>query len=520
MEDFDILSVSNLGILRDYIYDEVDDKLPEIKGIYNLDKGVEIIAKHINNESFIVGLGDVDCDGMMATYVLKKTLERTKAGSKAMYTVNKKRTHGVQLDMIKTLNNLNVDLLIILDSSSEMGEVIKEFNGDVVVIDHHEVDITKYEIEGETKGGQFVVVNNMIKGAPEQDETTKDMSGAMVAYKVMKELAYKYNVLGEHSDYKFDKLQLENCVAVSLYTDVIPLRNHRNQHFINTIINKNTGIEVGLAQMFKSINVYLIDKTRINFNFAPFINGAVRCGHSREALSCVIENFSEICDLEVYKREQDKIVKEILEENKQRVFDDVVLMDITDKNLEEAFNGLLASKLRSKYNKCAYVYCKDKEGNSKGSFRGLYGNVDYRKAFIEHGGVAKGHKGAFGLQLKKEIAGKALTEVCAMKSDSNNIFLTYGNATGGIYHIDDLRQFKRQANLIHLAHINARSTGTEEINIIYSGPVQLIEEAEKYRRYKVGEFECIAFEEIRTEKVCIYVEFCSGEIKYYVNNIE
>lgn len=519
-EKFDILSIGNIGVLQDFIYEDNEDIIPEFNGIYHLDEAVELINKHVKNGSEMVIFADVDCDGMESTYVANKVLESALGRDKVYCSINKERKHGITKQHIENLNKFGVKLLIIVDSSSEAVDIIKEFNGDVVVLDHHEVDLPKEVLKGNTVGGQYVVANNMVSGAEGEDETTRDMSGCMVVYRVMKELVYKYKILGEGGERKFEEMQLEHCVGLTLFTDVIPLRNKRNQHFISKILN-NHHLEDGLKRMLGSLDIMFLDKTKINFSLAPIINSAVRCGRSLDALNIIMDTPERLKELKECRELQRQVIEKVMDGSELK-YENYVVRDITNENLGEAYNGLLASKLMARHCKCTFVYSKEinEDGRvvCKGSFRGTDPIINYRALFMRHGAIAKGHKSAFGLTIPEYLLHKVMDEVCSTPVESSNNYISYGDAQGGMYHIDDLKEFKRSRNLIHLAHINSRSTGTEEINIVYSGEIELIREEEKYRIYNVGGLECLAFEEIKSNKVSIYVEFCN-EVKCYVNNL-
>ena len=129
----------------------------------------------------------------------------------------------------------NVDLIIITDSSSNDIEIIKQFNCDVLCIDHH--DLLHTDLSGVCNNGvsEYVIVNNTID-SPTYDEdfawlqsfdakafsnvsrytAQPAMSCGLVVYELLR-VYCKY--LGKEQ--LLENLKLYQWVGVTLFTDAV-----------------------------------------------------------------------------------------------------------------------------------------------------------------------------------------------------------------------------------------------------------------------------------------------------------
>ena len=505
MDNFDILNVGNARCIEPYMYG-ADLPYPGITGIVNIEEAIRLLEKHNKKETVSFLHCDVDVDGMGNGYIAKKFFGNTDMGYNAYYIINKERKHGIDFEKVNNINNYSPDLVIILDSSSSNIEEIEMFNCDVIVVDHHELEIGIEDLTGRTLGGEYVIVTNM--ALPNDENQSHAMSGCMVLYDLLREYASRIG-LGE----VFDHLKLDQWVAITLYSDVVSLQNNRNQWFINRLL-LNKGLENGIDTITDSLRVGRIDKTTVNFKISPLINSTVRGGESKLALNMVLENQRNINELEVFRDRQKEIMEIACEDLVEEEY--FIYRDITDTDIPPAYAGVIASRISNERQMCAFVFRRE-NGKCIGSFRGKDSMIDYRSALKNMGALARGHKGAFGLEIVDTYMISHLNKACCIEY-TNDKFISMGLKYGGIYHIDSMLDFKRSQNLIKLALLNSRSTSMEEINIVYLGSVELVEEHEKYRIYSVDGLECVAFEEIVTNEKLIYVEF-TNEVRAYIRNL-
>lgn len=522
------------GFLRDrvdcyeIVVGEEDAEMPEMVEFYNYKEAIKMINKHMSNESIIKLHADVDMDGIGCGYIMNTFLKNVSSNADIKACINKEKIHGLSDKHVKYFNSSNANLVIIMDSSSNHIELIKQINCDVLVIDHHEV--LHNELSGDTAGGKYIIVNNMISNGNKYKAEPR-MSGAMVVYELLRQ--YQKEYLNEDI---LDSKMLYQWVGVTLLTDVIPTGNKRNQWYMdNTVYKSETEISLSVMLAIIDSRQHKLDKSFINYKLAPVFNRAIRAGASAEALNIALNKPSEVDNLSIYKDIQDKILDRVSYTlTDEKVFEDTeklnivekdnyCLCDITNTSISKSYTGLIATKMLDIRNKNAIAGLLREETNFiDGSFRGKCSNIDYRKSIAEKGYFSEGHHGAFGLKVPKNEVDTIMDDIGILENSvDNRPYLTAGDVLEryqGKYHIDDFNAFKKAGLLIRLAIANSKLSTHESVNIVIpNDDFEEIASGDNWRKVKIFGLECWVFETLKTEFLNLYVEF-SGEIKAYLKN--
>lgn len=521
----------------EYVIGEKEVEKPERILFKNAIEAMKILDKHItNNRSTIVVHSDIDGDGLGCAYIIHSIFQHTGVINRSSFVINKDRIHGIGHKQVEVLNELGYDLLLVLDSSTDSYEEVKEFNGDVIVIDHHTCRGEK--LEGDTHGGKFIVVNNTL----DYEESVDNVEKLKKLLKVKQIESYKaeprmscglvvYEFLRVYLAIKGKEKLLENLmlyqwVGVTLFTDIIELNTLRNQWYVNKTVN-SLDIESTLYTLMKGINKYnkRLDKSFISFYLSPMFNRAIRAGHSSEVLSIVLDNPKDIDELEEYREVQERILFRCFDSIE--IQDGFIKKDLTDTDISTNYCGVIAAKLCDYYNKNAICY-KVNNRIAKGSFRGRYLGVDYQSILENVFGEGEklevpGHGRAFGFEIEMDKLDLAMQRLVSkeaeLKSKVPNI-ITAGRVKEylkGIHHIEDMGEFKKQGSLIKIALANARLSGDEAIKIIMDKEdVELLEESAVYKYDALG-IRCIAFERIESRCVELYAEY-GADLNMYLRN--
>lgn len=516
----------------EYVTGDIQAPVPSLLAFKNIDKAVELLHKHIKMKSRIVVHCDVDMDGIGCGYILKPFL-RSQGVNKPIFIINKEKEHGIKEKHVDYFDRNPIDLLIIVDSSSNEIETIKKFNCDVLVIDHHEISHDETYINGEH---EYIIVNNMIDNLEVEginewlckgDKRTEDklepyeaeerMSGGQVLYETLRVYCEYYktgNVLSN--------LMLYQWVGITLFSDAILLAPDRNQWYVaNTVNSMET--ESCLGIMLEELNKYRtrLDKSFISFTLVPTINKAIRAGASGEVLDIILNRPKCILELDKYKEEQANAVEKAA--NKDMVYrQGYIMKDISNLNISKNYCGVIASRLCGDNNKNTVVFIRDGDMIA-GSFRGRMSNVDYRQFFEDYDETifAQGHKAAFGFKGTVDQITEIMKNIDSIEPDKENFYLTAGKLDDefkGKYHIDDIMEFKKQGYFWRLAIANSRLSSQEQLEIIISSrDVTLKEQKGKLYVYEVFGMECKAFEIINTKLVTMYVENITS-VEVYIRN--
>lgn len=525
------------GDSKEYIVGDKDVVKPGLCCFNNIIDACEMLHKHIKNNGNILTHCDVDVDGIGSGYITKRFIE-SQCTSKTLYIINKDKKHGVQQKQADYFKGTNIDLLIIVDSSSNEIDIVEQFNCDVLIIDHHDVDHNR--TSGKTNDGHdWILVNNTLSGTDEKlvnewlhrnnpntvenagsYKATDDMSCGLTCYELYRVYCEAYGMRNY-----LENMLLFQWSAVTLFTDTISLTNDRNQWYIaNTVANFN--IEPCLSILMQQLNRYqsVLDKSFISFTLAPVLNKTIRAGAGKDALNTVLNNPYMVNDLRVYGDMQASAIDTgILS---PEVGDTYVIKDLTGLGISPNYCGVIASRLSGDYKKHALVYMVE-DGMAKGSFRvsSLASKEINARDFIsshKEGNYAQGHRGAFGFNLELDELKAILRDINSLGTFDDGVpYLTAGDFPDklkGMHHIDDLDTFKKEGNLYRLAIGNSRVNSQEQIDIIAPlGNAELIEQRGKLYTYKVLGLTCKAFEPLTTQKIRVYAEQ-SNQLNLFAKN--
>lgn len=113
----------------------------------NIQDGLKMLAKHIENNSRAVIIVDSDCDGYTSSAILLNYLNRFFPGwvqNNVDYYIHEGKQHGL-CDFIDSYDWLakDINLVICPDSASndyEYHAILKKYGVDCLILDHHETD--------------------------------------------------------------------------------------------------------------------------------------------------------------------------------------------------------------------------------------------------------------------------------------------------------------------------------------------------------------------------------------------
>ena len=362
----------------------------------NMQQGVELLDKHIQNNSNILVIKDSDVDGAVSSSILINYIRKVYNYKNIRYKIHTGKQHGLSNDI--TIEN-DIGLVIIPDAGSNDFKQIKELkerNIDVLILDHHLCDL------GYSKDA--IVINNQLSN----NVMNKNLSGVGVVYKFLKAL----------DDYLFENKADKYLDLVSLgnVADVMDLKEKETRYYVyKGLENINNPFLKALIEnnSFDLDGKYNIDK--LGWVIAPKLNGTIRSGtqeEKTEMFKAFISDDYDYC-LKVadmckkVKQRQDRLVKNTMEKIKDKLDfhenDKCILYEL-DKKVNRNFIGLVAQKISSIYSVPVLLY-KEYEDILRGSARSCENiTLDLRNDLLNSGLVtmAQGHESAFGVSFKKE----------------------------------------------------------------------------------------------------------------------
>lgn len=496
---------------------------PGLLNFFNAAPALDLLHRHLVSASKIAVHCDVDMDGLGSGYIVKRFISSL-TPTNQIYFINKEKEHGIQLKHCEFFSKNPIDLLIILDSSSNEIETVRKFNCDVIIVDHHEV--TQSNTWGYTDDGHlFILVNNTLDNSDtsvlsnwmklnnpnsvekiEPYNADNRMSCGLVIYELLRlyQEAYLTGPILEN-------MMLYQWVGVTLITDAIPLLSDRNQWYMEKTVH-STYTEQTLMAITKSLNEYAtgLSKSLIGYTIAPTFNRAIRAGATSDVLNIIMDYPNYANTLQKYRELQDWAVSEGIKDIDE--YDSFILKDLTGTGIKASYTGVIAGKLCDEHNKNCVVF-NVTDGIAKGSFRGRVQGSDYRKQFDEFNDTSKaqGHKVAFGFEARIEDLPQIMKSLESIEEEiDSRHYLTAGNLPDnlkGKYHIDDISEFKRYGGIMMLGIGNSKVSSDEQIMIsVLSTEASLTEIRGKLYMYNILGLNCKAFKEIEPGMINIYIE--------------
>lgn len=389
--------------VKDYFNTE-NCKFGDITQLIGVKKSFEIIERAINEKEKIFIYGDYDVDGVTSTVILYKSLKAL--GANVFYYIPNRITDGYGLNTkaVERLIEKGMEVLITCDNGIAAIEEVKYAKGrgiDVVIYDHHEP-----------------VIQNDKEVLPEADSVTDAkindcgyeftlMCAGGLCYRVMKSF---YEYLGK--EYILEK-EMAVFAGIATVCDVVDLVSENRAIAKRSLELINENVEnIGLKQLVDINSLEYINEFHYGFVLGPCINACGRLEDASIAVDLFVEENEQragelalkLFELNVERKSitldsTDRIIDEV--ENSDLIKDKVLV--IYDKELHESIAGIVAGRIKEKYNKPAIVLTKSENG-VKGSGRSIekYNIFEALNKEKEYLGKFGGHKLAAGLTLKNE----------------------------------------------------------------------------------------------------------------------
>ena len=390
-------------------------------------QAVEILTEKIRDREKIRVIGDYDCDGINATYILLEGLEKLGAKVDSDIPDRIKDGYGLNQHLIDRAHADGIDTIITCDNGIAAAKEIeygKALGMTIIVTDHHEVPYKENEA-----GRRYILPPADAVVDPRQEGCEypfKGLCGAAVAYKLVEALCEANGQDVADLDYL-----LEN-VAIATVADVMDLTEE------NRILVKQ-GLEMlkrtsnlGLRALIQCIGLEgkKIQAYHIGFILAPCLNASGKLDTAKRALALLrakTEREADMLagDLKVLNESRrdmtDRVVDEAMAKVEQTDIrgDKVLVIYLPD--CHESLAGLVAGRVRENYYRPVFVLT-DSEDGVKGSGRSIESYSMYEELTGCGDLLTKfgGHPMAAGLSLDKENVEKfkrRLNDQCTLSEE-------------------------------------------------------------------------------------------------------
>ncbi len=419
-----------------FLNPSIKNLLPNPETLLDMKRSSLRITKAIKDKQKLGIFGDYDVDGASSAAVLGNYFSLLNLPFEIYIPDRRKEGYGPSIEAFKKLINSGVDIIFTVDCgtlSFEAIEYAKKNNVDVIVLDHHQSDLNLPIAYSIINPNRFDDKSNL-----------KYLCAAGVTFMFLislnKELRsidwFKKNKINEPNLIEFLDL-----VSLGTVCDVVPLiglnRAIVSQGLKILSAKKNLGLKtlIDICGIRSNLNAY-----HLGYVLGPRINAGGRVGKSSHGASLLLSNnpkevYKLASELDHFNKErqylESETLKKILDLSKDQLLDPVIIL--SGKNWHEGVIGIVASRLKDKYNKPVIIISLDKN-IGKASARSIVG-FDIGSAIIAatqekiliRGG---GHKMAGGFSIKieninkfKEFIFKKFKKINQKLKDNKPLFL-------------------------------------------------------------------------------------------------
>ena len=395
--------------VNSFLSPSIKNSLPNPEILSDIQKSTKRTVKSILNKEKIGIFGDYDVDGASATALLANYFNEIGISNEIYIPDRKKEGYGPSEESFKILINEGAKLIFTVDCGTLSFEAIDfafKNKTDVIVLDHHQSEINL------PKAYSVINPNRL-----DDKSDLKYLCAAGVTFMFLVAL----NKELRSSDW-FDQKQISepnlleylDLVTLGTICDVVPLiglnRAIVSQGLKILRLKKNLGLKTlfDVCDIQSQPNVY-----HIGYLLGPRINAGGRVGKSSHGANLLIKNnpkdvFKLASELDSFNKERQILEKNVLDNILSKLGNEIneSIIIINGKNLHEGVIGIVASRIKDKFNKPVIIISEDDSGIGKASARSIIG-FDIGSAIISavqeniliKGG---GHKMAGGFTIKIE----------------------------------------------------------------------------------------------------------------------
>ena len=396
-----LLENRDIKEVEDFLHPEIS-KIPSFKKLHNSSKAAKKILDAVKSKKKIVIYGDYDVDGICGCCLLWSFLyfelseflgiEKKDLNILPYIPDRVEEGYGLSTQSLDKLVKDEVELVITADCGVRDKELIKKYDMDFIITDHH---LPPDDILDDL---DYILVHQLFPG---KEYPYASVCGAFVVFLLI--LAIK-DAVGMESSFEKNTKYLD-LVCLATVTDIMPLNG------VNRIVVKY-GLEVlaegsnlGLKKLAEKAKMELstISTYHLGYILGPRLNASGRIDSAMHGLKLLatkdVSQAQELANkLDGLNFERQKLTKEILDQARQKVDLEKSLLFVVGQDWNEGVIGLVAGRLQEEFNHPVVVVTEN-----KGSARSINGlNITqaigkFSKYLVKFGG----HTQAAGFSIKE-----------------------------------------------------------------------------------------------------------------------
>ncbi len=360
----------------DYLTPTLKKLMPNPTKFVDMEKAAARLVKAIENKEQVAIFGDYDVDGACSSAILSKFLNFFQLKTKIYIPDRIVEGYGPNPTAMEMLAREGASLIVTVDCGANSPEAIKaarNVGADVVVLDHHQM--------GEIHNEANALVN------PNRPDDRSEQGHLCAAAIVFITVAWTCKLLREKEHIKTvpDVLEYLDLVALATICDVVPLIGV-NRAFVQkglqvarTLHNPGIAALARVARVGEPLNVF-----HFGFLLGPRINAGGRIGDpalGARLLTCQsLEEANGIADkLNQLNQERQAMEAEQLLQAEADIeimkngLEQPKVIVVANANWHPGIVGIVAARLKEKFNCPAFAIALKPDGTGVGSGRSISG---------------------------------------------------------------------------------------------------------------------------------------------------
>ena len=406
-----LLSIRNIKKeeISSFLNPSIKNVLPDPNILLDMKKTTLRAVKAISNKEKIGIFGDYDVDGASSTALLGNYFSELNLDYEIYIPDRKKNGYGPSIKSFKELIDKKVRIIFTVDCGTLSFEAInfaKENNVDVIVLDHHQSEVRLPKA--------FSIINpNRI----DDNSNLQYLCAAGVSFMFLVSLNKELRSCRWFDQNNLEEPNLINyldLVSLGTVCDVVPLvglnRAIVKQGLKIIKLKKNLGLKmlIDICKIETNPSIY-----HLGFLLGPRINAGGRVGKCSHGANLLLNknpkhSFQLASELDQYNKERQMLEKDLLQKilNETKGYSNDPVLIMSGKNWHEGVIGIVAARLKDKFNKPVILISLDGEVG-KASARSIIGfdigaviiSATQENILLKGGG----HKmaGGFSIDIKK-----------------------------------------------------------------------------------------------------------------------
>ena len=433
-----LLSIRNIDktYVETFLKPSIKNLIPNPNILRDMEKTTKRILAAIKKKEKIGIFGDYDVDGASSTALIGNYLQLIKQDFEVYIPDRKTEGYGPSIESFQKLIQKEVNLIITVDCGTMSFDAIEfanQNNIDVIVLDHHQSEITLPKA--------YSIIN---PNRTDDQSKLNYLCAAGVCFMTLISINSTLRKINWFVDNKIQEpnlLDFLDLVSLGTICDVVPLIG-LNRAIVKQglkIINlkKNLGLKtlIDLCKIETRASTY-----HLGYIIGPRINAGGRVGKCSHGAKLLLNNnpresFKIASELNQFNTERKKLEKNLLNivlNTIKNDIDDPVLV-LQGNDWHEGIIGIIASRIKEKFNKPTIIISLNNK-IGKASARSILGFdigevilAAVQKKILIKGG---GHKMAGGFSIQedkiqkfKEFIIKRFKSKLDNNIDKNNLYL-------------------------------------------------------------------------------------------------